>query len=104
MRARLQQHPLQLQPVGSLLVGPLRDPDACSQQPLGEIVANLLQLADLQQSRLRALLRVGELEPPHRVRSDERIGELTLERGDLGSQRATSCPLRFTRSHLRDVD
>jgi hypothetical protein len=77
--AWLQQHPLEDQPVGGMLIsapgnGGLRRP-----QPLCQVITDPLQLADIQQAGLRAMVTFGKGDAAHRERGEERVGKLTLK-------------------------
>jgi len=85
---RLEQHPLQADAVGLLEVGLAGDRDASGVQALGQLVARLLQLAEAEDPRSGPRALRGRLQPAHRKRGDERVGQLTLEPLDLPSQRA----------------
>ena len=82
MLARLAQHALQVQPVGGLQLGAPADRDPRRQQPVDELVADQLELAEVKQPRLAVAL-VRAREPAGRIGGHERLGELPLEPRDL---------------------
>ena len=96
MLARLEQHLLQPHAVGRLDVGALGDRHPRGAQALGQLVAYLLELSEAEQPRLTVALG-RTIEPTHAVGGDERVAQLALEPGDLGSQGAA-------RSALIDLD
>jgi hypothetical protein len=90
--AGVEQHPLERQALLGLFIRALGDSHTGAMEAAGQLVADDLELPQVQQPRLR-----GEgdrwLEPAHRKGSDERVRELTLETRDLGPQRPASCAL-----------
>jgi hypothetical protein len=66
MSGRLKQHLLQVQPVGRLYLRPLRDRHPRGAKALGQLVAHLLELAQVEQPRL-AGGHGRALKPTHRI-------------------------------------
>jgi hypothetical protein len=87
--ARLEQHPLQSEPLLRLLVGALRDPHPGAVHALGELVANCLELSQVEQPGLGGHGN-GLREPAHRKGGHERVGQLALQPRDLSTQRPAS--------------
>jgi len=91
--ARLEQHLLEREAAGRLLVGTLGDPRASATQTLDQPVTDVLELPQVQQARLATGLAGGLIQATHREGSHERVGELALETLDLRPQRSPGCPL-----------
>ncbi len=83
---RVGQHPPQQLPVGGLDLGPLGERDAGAGHPLGELVAQPLQLAEVEDARLRRPRRdpVRDLDPAEG--GTEQRCQLALEPADLPPQ------------------
>ena len=96
MLRRLEQHALEIQPVGLLCIRALRDRDARGAQALRELVPDALQLAEIEQAGV-ATAGARLVEPAHSGGGHERIGQLALEPGDLGPHRAASDPSSVVR-------
>jgi hypothetical protein len=86
--ARLQQHLLEIQTVGCLNVGALGDRHPRGPQPLGELVADTLELAQVEYPGIPASLLDPFTESAPREGGHERICELALELRDLRPQGA----------------
>ena len=72
---------------GLLDLGALGDRGARVAEPLGQLVADPLELAEIEQPRLAARRIAAECQAAHLRSGHERVGELTLEAGDLCAQR-----------------
>jgi hypothetical protein len=83
----IQQHPLERHPVFLDHVSPLGDRDSSHPQPFGQLVPDLLELAEREQPRLRGPI-LRERDAAHPVGGHECIGQLCLEPRDLETQRA----------------
>jgi hypothetical protein len=88
MLGGIKQDLLQIQPVGRLDLRALGDGHPCAAQPLGQLVANPLELAQVKQPGIRAGLAWAVAQAAQRVGGDESIRELALEARDLSPQRA----------------
>ena len=84
----VEQHPLQMEAVGGLDFGPLGDRHPSPAQTVGQFIANLLELAEIQEPRIGTALAHTGLEPAHWKGGQEGIRQLVLKPGDLASQ----CP------------
>jgi hypothetical protein len=87
---RLQQHSLEIQPVCRLKIGTLGDRDPRAPQPFGELVADPLELAQVEHAWIGPGIGRARRQTTHRERGDKRIGQLALEPRDLRPQR-TPC-------------
>ena len=84
--AGLEQHPLEAEPIGLLLLGAFGDPGPRRTEPFGQLIADPLELTESEQARLgRTGLWVREA--THRPCGHERGGKLTLQPTDLLAQR-----------------
>jgi len=84
---RLELHPFQQQATRRLLLSPFADRDPGQAHALGEIVANPLELGEIEQARLGG--GAGrQLEATDRIGGHERVGKLALELCDLASERS----------------
>jgi hypothetical protein len=81
----LQQHPLELDTAGGLRVSSLGNRHPGGAQAFGQIVADALELAEIEQPRRGSGYRVNLGEATHAVgeRRHEGFRELALELGDL---------------------
>jgi len=83
----LQQHPLQVDAVGSLHLGDLCDRHSGNAQALGQLVADPLELPEVEQPGIAG--GVGEApEATHAVGGHERFRKRALETSDLQAERA----------------
>jgi hypothetical protein len=82
----LEQHPLEIQTVRRLDLGALGDRHARCVQPLGELVADPLELPQIEDVWIRATVPSAARQSAHRERGDERDGQLALEPRDLRAQ------------------
>jgi hypothetical protein len=84
----LQQHPLQLDPAGGLRVGALGDRHPRGPQALGQVVADALELSEVEQPRRGSRYRTSLGHTAHAVgeRRHESFRQLALELGDLSLQ------------------
>jgi hypothetical protein len=99
--ARVEQHLLEPHPVGDLELGALADRRAGSLDARREVVADALELAEVEQPRRAARPRRLLVEPSHRKSGHERVGEFPLELVDLGPQRPPCRPLVLLRTTQR---
>jgi hypothetical protein len=84
--AGLEQHTLEEEAVGGLLLAALRDRDPGASHAVGEVVTDALELLEVDQARLgRGVGRKPET--AHGKGGDEGVGELSLKLGDLTAQR-----------------
>ena len=81
-------------------VGPLGDRRACRLEPLGQLVADPLELAQVEQPRVPACAPQVLGQAAHRVRRHERVRELALEPRDLRSQGAPRRAARRARQRM----
>jgi len=81
----LQKHPLELDAAGGLRVSSLGDRDPRGAQAFGQVVANALELPEIEQPRRGSRSRVNLGETAHAVgeRRHEGFRELALELGNL---------------------
>jgi len=91
--ARVEQHLLERHPARRLLIGSRGDRRAGCLHAPRELIADALELAEVEQPRRSTLLRRLLVEPTHRERGHERVGELSLELVDLRPQRPSRGPL-----------
>ena len=64
----LQQHPLELNPAGGLSVGSLGDRHPRGAQALGQVVADALELSEVEQPRRGSRYRTNLGQAAHAVR------------------------------------
>jgi hypothetical protein len=91
--ARLEQHLLEREAAGCLLVGTLGDPCTSGAHALDELIANVLELSQVQQTRLPARLAGGLIQATHREGGHEGVRELALESLDLRPEGPPGRPL-----------
>jgi hypothetical protein len=84
--AGLEQHLLERETACGLGVGSLGDRRAGGAQTLDQLVADLLELSEVEQSRSPPGMPLSLLEAAHRKCGHERVGELALERDDLSAE------------------
>jgi hypothetical protein len=84
----LQQHPLELDATGGLLLGSLGDRHPRSTQAFGQVVADALEFSEIEQPRRGSRHRANLGEAAHAVgeRRHESFRQLALELGDLSLQ------------------
>jgi len=79
MLGRIEQDPLQIQPVGVLDLSPLGDRHPRAAQALGQLIANALKLAQIEQSRLRGAHAARGIQAAQPIGGHEGVGELPLQ-------------------------
>jgi hypothetical protein len=84
---RLQKHPLEQYAFAGLHVGARGDCQARSAQALGELIANALELTQVEHARFPGDAG-ATLEPAHPVRGHEGFRQITLEPRDLSAEGA----------------
>jgi hypothetical protein len=85
---RIEQDLFQIDPVGLLELSAFGDRHPSFAQALGELIADALELPEVEEPRIGGVLATGLTEAAHRVGGNEGVRQLTLELGDLTSQRA----------------
>jgi hypothetical protein len=92
VRAGIEQHALQRQSLLGLLIGPLGNRHPGAVKALGELVADQLEVAEVEHPGL-GVHGLRLIEAAHRVSGHEGVGELSLQPSDLSPQRAPGGPL-----------
>jgi hypothetical protein len=90
---RRSKHFAEQLPVGGLHAGALVQPQAALGDPVGELVAQPLQLAEVEHARLAGEPRDVVLDPHPTEPLGHQPGELALETADLAPQLVARQPL-----------